>query len=141
MQDLLRAAISLHQAGDLAQAAALYQKVFASEPENAEAMHLLGVLLSPARGARPGSRADQPGRRPPAERCRRFTPTSPKPIGAGQTSSGLPAAARRRSRLKPDYPEALANLGLALQAMGRRDEAAEQFRRAIEQRPGVRCRP
>ena len=26
--------------------------------------------------------------------------------------------------MKPDYPEALANLGLALQAMGRREEAA-----------------
>ncbi len=38
--------------------------------------------------------------------------------------------------LEPAYPEAMANLGLALQAMGRRAEAAEQFRRAIELRPG-----
>ena len=44
MQDVLKAAVSLHHAGNLAQAAALYQKVLATEPENAEAMHLLGVL-------------------------------------------------------------------------------------------------
>ena len=44
MQDVLKAAVSLHHAGKLAQAAALYQNVLATEPENAEAMHLLGVL-------------------------------------------------------------------------------------------------
>ena len=44
MQDVLRDAISSHQAGDLARAGSLYQNVLASEPDNAEAMHLLGVL-------------------------------------------------------------------------------------------------
>ena len=44
MQDVLRDAISSHQAGDLARAGSLYQTVLASEPDNAEAMHLLGVL-------------------------------------------------------------------------------------------------
>jgi tetratricopeptide (TPR) repeat protein len=38
-------------------------------------------------------------------------------------------------RLKPDYPDALRNLGLALQGLGQHAEAAEQFRRAIEVRP------
>jgi protein O-GlcNAc transferase len=44
MNDVLRAAIVAHQAGDLAQASQLYQRVLAGEEGNAEAMHMLGVL-------------------------------------------------------------------------------------------------
>ena len=44
MQDSLRAAIALHQAGQLGQAAQVYQQVLAQDPSNADALHLLGVL-------------------------------------------------------------------------------------------------
>jgi len=41
---LLRRGAALHQAGQLAQAQALYRQVLAQDPGNAEALHLLGVL-------------------------------------------------------------------------------------------------
>jgi Flp pilus assembly protein TadD len=44
MQDALTAAIDMHQTGQLGPAAQLYQKVLAQEQENADALHLLGVL-------------------------------------------------------------------------------------------------
>ena len=44
MQDVLTAAIEMHQTGQLRPAAQLYQKVLAHEEENADALHLLGVL-------------------------------------------------------------------------------------------------
>ncbi len=41
-----KSALKAHQAGDLAQAKALYEKVLQQDPEHAEAMHLLGVLAA-----------------------------------------------------------------------------------------------
>ncbi len=44
MHDVLTAAIEMHRSGQLGPASQLYQKVLARETENAEALHLLGVL-------------------------------------------------------------------------------------------------
>ena len=135
MQDVLKAAMSLHQAGNLAQAELLYQKVLAGEPENAEAMHLLGVLHH-QQGA--NARAvELMGRavalRPNAAAFHANLAEAYRALGQYERAAG---SCRAALGLKPDYPEALANLGLALQAMGRRGEAAEQFREAIKLRPG-----
>jgi tetratricopeptide (TPR) repeat protein len=42
--DLLRKAVRLHQAGDLDQAATLYQRVLKGNPRQPDALHLLGVV-------------------------------------------------------------------------------------------------
>src|SRR5271156_360636 len=44
MQDVLKAAIGMHQAGQFGEALPLYQKILVREPANADALHLLGVL-------------------------------------------------------------------------------------------------
>ena len=44
MQDALTTAIEMHRTGQLGPAAQWYQKAFAREQENADALHLLGVL-------------------------------------------------------------------------------------------------
>ena len=44
MEDALSTAISMHRSGQLGPASQLYQKILAREQENAEALHLLGVL-------------------------------------------------------------------------------------------------
>src|SRR2546421_6171549 len=41
---VIRQAISLHQNGQLAEAASLYRKILAQKPEHADALHLLGVI-------------------------------------------------------------------------------------------------
>ena len=40
----LQLAVSRHQAGNLADAEKLYRQVLAAEPNNSDAIHLLGVL-------------------------------------------------------------------------------------------------
>ena len=45
MQNVLQTAIEQHRSGQLGLAAQLYQSVVSREPENAEALHLLGVLF------------------------------------------------------------------------------------------------
>jgi len=44
MQDNLTAALEMHRNGELGPAAQLCEKVIAEEQENADAIHLLGVL-------------------------------------------------------------------------------------------------
>jgi tetratricopeptide (TPR) repeat protein len=135
MQDVLKAAMSLHQAGNLAQAGELYQTILVSEPENAEAMHLLGVLHH-QQGAHTRA-VELMGRavalRPNAAAFHANLAEAYRALGQYDRAAG---SCRAALGLKPDYPEATANLGLVLQAMGRRAEAADQFREAIKLRPG-----
>ena len=133
MQDVLRDAISSHQAGDLARAGSLYQTVLASEPDNAEAMHLLGVL-NHQRGEHTRGRADGAGGGYQAQ-CRCVSRQSGGSVPGRRSIERAAGSCRAALGLRPDYPEAMANLGLALQGMGRRAEAAEQFHAAIKQRP------
>src|ERR1700722_6819087 len=49
MPDSLRLAIAAHQSGNLAEAEKLYREVLAAEPDQADALALLGVVLD-ARG-------------------------------------------------------------------------------------------
>jgi tetratricopeptide (TPR) repeat protein len=135
MQDVFRDAMSLHQKGNLAQAASLYQTILVSEPENAEAMHLLGVLHH-QQGAHARA-VELMGRavalRPNAAAFHANLAEAYRALGEYERAVG---SCRAALSVKPDYPEAMANLGLALQGMGRRAEAAEQFRGAITLRPG-----
>jgi len=134
MQDVLRNAMELHQAGQFGRAALLYQQVLRKEEENAEALHLLGVLHHQqgehARAVEEIGRAIS------------LQPSVPvfhanlaevyRAMGDLERAAGSAHAALS---LAPNYPEALNNLGLALQGLGRHAEAAEQFRRALELEP------
>ncbi len=134
MRDVLRAAVQMHQAGNLPQAAAFYQNVLDSEPNNPDALHFLGVLCH-----QQGDHARA------IELIGRAVALKPN---TAEFHANLAEAYRARGQfdraagccqtalsLKPDFPEALANLGLALEAMGRPREAAEQFRSALRLRP------
>ncbi len=134
MQEVLSTAVALHQAGRLGSAAPLYRKVLAGEPENADALHLLGVLYH--------QQGDHDRAVELMGRAVVLEPNVPafhanlaeayRALGRHERAAGCCRAALR---LFPDHPEALCNLGLALQALGRHDEAVEQFRAALSMRP------
>jgi len=134
MQDALRAAVALHQAGQLGQAAQLYQKVLAQDEANAEALHLLGVLHH-QQGDHVRA-VERMGRavalRPNVPAFHANLAEAYRALGQFERAAGC---CRTALNLQPDYPEALGNLGLALQGMGLRDEAADQFRKALSLRP------
>jgi tetratricopeptide (TPR) repeat protein len=124
----------MHQAGRLAAAAQLYQQVLQREPENADALHLYGVLrhqqgdhtcavelIGKAVALQPNAAALHANL---AEAYR----------GLGQLDRAV-GCCRTALRLWPDFPEALCNLGLALQGQNKLTEAVTQFRQAIELRP------
>jgi tetratricopeptide (TPR) repeat protein len=134
MQDVLTAAIEMHQGGKLGQAAALYQKILAEERENPVALHLLGVLHH--------QQGDHTKAIELIGRAVALRPNVPafhanmaeayRAMGQLERAAGCCRAALN---LWPDYPEALCNLGLALSGMGKRTEAVDHLRRALELRP------
>jgi len=134
MQDILASAIALHQAGELGSAALLYQQVLAREQENADALHLIGVLRHQegdhTRAVELISRAV--ALKPNVPEFHANLAEAYRALGKFDRSAGCCRAALR---LWPQYPEALCNLGLALQGLGRQSEAADNFRRALLLRP------
>jgi tetratricopeptide (TPR) repeat protein len=127
-------ALRWHQAGRYADAARCYHELLTREPENAEALHLFGVvhhqcghsrraveLIGRAAALRPDAAAFHVNL---AEAYR----------GLGDHERAIDSC-RTALRLKPRYPEAANNLGLALHALGRHAEAAEQYRAALDARP------
>jgi tetratricopeptide (TPR) repeat protein len=134
MAEELSAAIELHRAGRLAEAAAGYEAVLAREPDDAEALHLLGVVRH--QQGKHDDAVEKIGRavalRPNVARYHANLAEAFRAMSRFDRAVGC---CRTAIRLAPDYPEAHGNLGLALRGLGD-DEAAEAaFRRAIELRP------
>ncbi|MBP2299309.1 O-linked N-acetylglucosamine transferase, SPINDLY family protein [Azospirillum picis] len=135
IQEALNAALAYHQAGRLAEAAALYHAVLDAAPGHADAAHLLGVVHlqsgEPERAAALIRTAIQANHR---------VADYHDNLGSALKALGRPedaaAAHRQALRLRPDFAQALYNLGNALEALGRLDEAAAAFRQAAARKPG-----
>ena len=132
--DLLDAALALHRDGRLSDAEALYRRALAERPDDAEALHLLGMLCH------------QTGRNDEAlvllPRSVALAPAAAhfhSNLGGVLARLGMPSDAepylRRAVRLRPDSPDAHNNLGVVLDALGRRDEADEALRTSLRLRP------
>lgn len=134
VQSLLTAAVQNHQAGRLDEAERLYRQVLAIDSENADGLHLFGVI------------AHQKGRSDLAiDMIRRAIATNAAEssyhcnLGVALKELGrieeAVACYRSAIRLRPDYPEAHNCLGNALGAQGHLDEAITSYRRALDLRP------
>ncbi|NUZ06843.1 tetratricopeptide repeat protein [Piscinibacter koreensis] len=133
--DLLQAGVEHHQAGRLAEAQARYQQVLALEPQQPDALNLMGAL------------AFQVGQTEIALRLvRQAIAVQPDHVDAGynlgrilfETGAWDEAgdALERVIALRPAYAAAHGNLGCVRQAQGRLDAAAERFRAALALDPG-----
>ncbi len=116
--------------GFLADAEDLARRAAAAEPDNAEAVHMLGII------------AHQSGKTAEAiDHLRRAIAIKPDAalyhanLGemcrlAGRIDEAI-TAGRRAIEINPDYPGALSNLGIALFDQGKFDEALDLYNRAI----------
>src|SRR6478672_7259163 len=130
---LLSAGLEHHRAGRLAEAEGYYRRVLAAEPNQADAMHLLGVV------------AHQFGRHESAvELIRRALQQNGQPnyfFSLGIVFHNhckldeAVAAYRQAIRIKPDYAEVHLNLGNALKERGSLDDAVAAYRQAIAIKP------
>ncbi|MGP0070164.1 MAG: tetratricopeptide repeat protein [Isosphaeraceae bacterium] len=135
MNPNLSVALAFHQAGRHADAARCYHTLLTRDPDDADALHLFGVmhhqcghggraaeLIVRALALRPGAAAFHAN----LGEVYRNLGRHEEAVDCCRTALGLQA----------DYPEAANNLGLALQALGRREEAVESFGAALRMRPG-----
>jgi predicted O-linked N-acetylglucosamine transferase (SPINDLY family) len=136
LQEQLESGVSHHRAGRLAEAERIYRQVLAQQPDQADALHLLGVL------------AVQAGRLDAAvEFIRRaIAICSTHAIYHGNLGKALKdmgqldqaiASYRQAIRLKPDFAEAYNNLGIALVDLGQLDEAIASQQQAIRLNPNL----
>jgi len=127
---LLQTAWGLQATGDIDGAAAICEEILGREPENASALHALGVAMN--------RREDFPRAADLLERAVARRPSDPvyhvdlgesyRNLGQYRDAVGCCLTALR---LRPDYPEGLNTLGLSLLGLGDRAGALERFRRAI----------
>ena len=131
---MLVEAVRLHQAGRLDQAAPLYQQVLTLEPNNADALNLLGLA------------AQQTGQHQAAiELLRRAVAADSRQpaihfnLGLALQMAGAleeaEASFRRALVLKPNDADTIGNLANVLVALGRLEEAQGSYRKALSLEP------
>jgi protein O-GlcNAc transferase len=132
--EAIRRAMALHRGGKLEEAARLYRAVLSAAPNDFDAMHLLGVLLSSRRQWAEGIAL--------IKRALALQPNfagAHNNLGTALLAAKRPeealASFRRAVELKGDFAEAHSNLGNALADLGQREEAVACHRQAITLKP------
>jgi len=132
----LNDALQHHQAGRIAEARGIYEKILAENPNDAQALRLLGMI------ARQEGRLDDALRL--IGRSIEIDPSRPEAhhnLGDVLRSMGRLAesiaAYEQAVRLQPDWAEAHGALGNALSEQGFLEQAIDQFRKVVRLRPDM----
>jgi protein O-GlcNAc transferase len=132
-EQTLAAALAHHRAGRLADAERLYRQVCDTDPNNARALHFLGVVAHQLR--RPDA-ASLVGR---AVMLDPNYAEAHNDRGVILAANGLFSQAlscfERAVALNPGYDEARNNLGRGLRSLGRLEEAVTQFKLVAKRTP------
>lgn len=130
-----QAALSIHQAGRLAEAEALYQAILSARPGHPDAMHLIGVVK--VQSGQPEAGIDW------ITRAIAINPDNAvfhSNLGKALSDIGRHVEAiescRRALALAPPSVDTLVNLGFAYNELGQSDEAVACFRQALSLNPG-----
>jgi predicted O-linked N-acetylglucosamine transferase (SPINDLY family) len=130
----LKAAVSYHQAGRLAEAKNLYGEILSQEPKNVAALQFLGVITC-QEGA-PRRAAELIGMalalRPDYAEAHNNLGTAMRTLGNLEDAA---TSYRRALQLQPSYFEAHNNLGNALRDLGRPEEAVVACQGALALKP------
>jgi protein O-GlcNAc transferase len=133
---MLSDALQHHEAGRLGMAQALYRSILAEDPDDADSLHLLGLITSeqgnPAAGAVLIQRAVAiaPGRAP----FHNNLALSYRLLGRGEDAV---REYRTAVTLRPQSAEIHNNLATTLRDLGRDEEARAHYRQAAEHAPGI----
>jgi tetratricopeptide (TPR) repeat protein len=134
MSYTLNSAVELHKSGQLDQAELIYRQILDDDPDQPEALHLLGVIAhqrgQPDKAVKLIRRAVALRPQAPVFHCNLAE--------AYRVMGELPesvAHSQKAIRLQPHNADAHNHLGLALQGQGKLTEAIASFREALSLRP------
>lgn len=131
----LQKGLQLHQAGQLPEAGEIYKKILETDPNNVDALNLMGVLLQS------GGQLDTAIVL--LEQATKLAPDYAAPfvnLGnalqlAGRAEDAVDAFEKAMA-LEPGGPEAANNLASALNDLGRHEEAVRACQSALKLKPG-----
>jgi tetratricopeptide (TPR) repeat protein len=134
LEQQLKSGMSQQQAGRLKEAERIYREALAQEPNNPDALHLLGVVL--------GHMGQLDAALELIRRAIRFLPDYAEACNSlgnvfmqkRELEEALKAY-REAIRIRTDFSEAHNNLGLSLKDLGRLEEAVVAFSDASRQKP------
>jgi len=130
----LEEALDLHRQGRLEAAAALYRQVLEHNPDEIDALHLLGAISAQQGNAEAGLKL--------IDRAIQLEPTCPDfynnkgliLAGLGRLEEAV-SSHEHAVELDPDFAEAHNNLGNALVKIGQLEKAESAFRKTIQLQP------
>jgi predicted O-linked N-acetylglucosamine transferase (SPINDLY family) len=131
---IVREGLRLHNAGDLNSARAAYERALALHPENADALHLLGVIAHQSGDHQRGVDLIRKAIRKNS-RVGYYYNNLGECWRALKQVDRATACYRRALRLDPQSADALANLGNVLKTQKRFPEAIEYYKKSLKQRP------
>jgi predicted O-linked N-acetylglucosamine transferase (SPINDLY family) len=130
----MQLAAQQHQAGRLAEADSLYQKVLERNPNHPDALHMRGVLAAQSGNLKTAIDLIQRAITANPASAAYFNDLGIALRLSGRFSDAI-AAHRQALCLKPDFAQALNNLGNALSDTGQLDAAIESFQRVLQLKP------
>lgn len=131
---LLRQAVQLQQQGQLAPAQALYRQVLALEPQQFDALHLLGVIARQQGDAVAAIDLISRAIAVDGGQARAHANLGVALMDAGRVQDALDSH-ERAIALQADYAMAWSNRGNALRQLQRHDEALHSYQRALTLQP------
>jgi len=131
---VLKEALSLHQKGKLCEAATLYREILAQNPNNADALHLLGVIEFQRKNSSAAMELITRAIKIEPNNAAFFSNLGLALRDLKRFDDAL-ASYDRALAIKPDYAEALSNRGNALRNLKRFDDALASYDRALALQP------
>ncbi len=135
VQKNLELGLAHQRAGRLAEAEALYREILREQPDDADALHFLGVVFA--------QRGDPTAAVDTLRRAVALRPDAPafhsnlgKALAETGNVDGAVASLRRALELAPGYRVALLRLGDVLARAGRPNDAVALYQAALRESPG-----
>ena len=135
IKEKLKEAIALHQDGQVRQAEQIYQQILRINSQDAEALHLLGVVALQANKYEVAVKLITQATKADSEQSSFFNNLSVALIKQGKLEEAVHAC-QQAIKLQPDDVETHYNLGIALQKLDKLEQALTVYQKAIKIQPG-----
>ena len=134
VEDKLQQAISLYQAGQLLQAEQICQQILRDYPQDAEALHMLGVIAYQVGESKIATGLISQAIEIDSNQYVFFNSLGAALQKQGSLEESIQAY-QQAIQIQPNHPEAYNNLGIVLKEQGRLEESIQAYQQVIQIQP------